>query len=397
MPPYPFLFHHIVHLCCILHLLYISMATFFDLPYELRARIWLESSGPRAVGIIPYQDDKGDWTIKSTLRPPTGMHVHSESRHMLSKHYKYLKVAASEDPNAPGAAKLFALEAEPWILFDFDVDTLHFVHRSPTKEPVVDSVAAGVRAAAGASVMNLLLLKELVSVIGALPSFGGPGARDLVRDWPYLLGAKDVNSENTSTEIAQRLESTHVRHLRFDFDMFLSTAAVRFWQFTNWMPQAAKYIESPQNQLMSCDLIMGTDREDKATQRTLRLALRPEKESDPEYQALPAVERLAKYGAVVFKGALPTPESKAIVFEVVDPRIGAEAISTWEAFSVQKNTPRVAMPNTMPNMPTDLGFRRYIGSFWGMYRDTKGLEDGEESFVHGLCLADYRINGGFRG
>jgi hypothetical protein len=103
---------------------------------------------------------------------------------------------------------------------------------------------------------------------------------------------------------------------------------------------------------------------------------------------------LEQYGAVVFEEVLPTPESKAILFEVVDPLIGNEAISKWKQFSIDQ---RVSRPPNPLVLPRATPFGTDMEVLWQMSKLRRGLVHGEMSPVHGLCLADYGMDGGFRG
>lgn len=223
-------------------------------------------------------------------------------------------------------------------------------------------------------------------------------ASSRIQDWPYLLEAKDVSLDYIYGGDPGLLNWTRIHHVRFDFNIFLSDLAI-WWgimhPFVKWMQQAATRVEVSSDPIRSCDLVMVSGRGDKRKlERTLRLALRPEKESDAEYQSLSPIEQLEQYGAVVFEEVLPTPESKAILYEVVDPLIGNEAISKWKQFSINQ---RVSRPPNPLVLPRATAFGVDMEVLWQMAKLRRGLVHGEMSPVHGLCLADYGIDGGFRG
>ncbi|KAL7791954.1 hypothetical protein V8C37DRAFT_132322 [Trichoderma ceciliae] len=377
------------------------MVTFSQLPYELREKIWLDATEPRLVGIVPRRVGRGLWSVKSTARPPVAMHVNSESRHMLGKHYKYLEARTVLNYKLnmwPYEEWPIVLDASPWILFNFDIDTLHFADTTPPDKPLPDSEAQRTKPNMPTNALDLLILKESMS------AFQGPGFRGMIdasariQDWPYLLEAKDVSHEYIHSGDSRLLNWTRIRYVRFDFNMFLSDLAI-WWgimhPFVKWMQQAATRVEVPDDPIRSYDLVMVSGRGDRRKlQRTFRLALRPEKESDAAYQALSPIGQLEQYGAVVFEEVLPSPEGKAILFEVVDPLIGGEAVSKWKQFSIDRRATRPPNPVVLPRATT---FGTDMEVLWQMAKHRRGLAHGEMSPVHGLCLADYGIDGGFRG
>ncbi|KAL7938540.1 hypothetical protein V8C35DRAFT_288396 [Trichoderma chlorosporum] len=377
------------------------MVTFSQLPYELREKIWLATVQPRVVGLVPYRVGRGKWSVKSTARPPVGMHVNAESRFIVSKFYKNLEthsVANHSLVNTIYDEWPIALDVSPYILFNFDIDILHFADTTPPDKPVPSEQAVrAVKPKTPTSVLDLLLLKE------SFDSFQGPGFRLMLnasmrmQDWPYLLEVKDVSQDYIHSGDPRLLNWTSIRYVRFDFNVFLSDLAI-WWvehPFVKWMQQAATRVEVPSDPIRSCDLIMLNGRGNKRKlQRTFRLALRPEKEAEAAYQALSPIEQLKQYGAVVFEEVLPTPEGKAILFEVVDPLIGDAAISKWKQFSIDKRVTRPVSPTILPRATA---FGADLGVLWQMAKPRRGLAHGEMSPVHGLCLADYGIDGGFRG
>jgi hypothetical protein len=377
------------------------MVNFPQLPYELREKIWLDTIEPRLVGLIPRRVGRGLWSVKCTVRPPVALHINRESRHIMNRHYKYLgarTVLNHKFVSWPYEGWPIVLDSSPWILFNFDIDTLHFADTTPPDKPLPDTEAQREKPKMPTNAMDLLILKESMRV------FEGPGFRGMIdasariQDWPYLLEAKDVSLDYIYGGDPGLLNWTRIRHVRFDFNIFLSDLAI-WWgimhPFVKWMQQAATHVEVASDPIRSCDLVMVSGRGDKRKlERTLRLALRPEKESNAEYQSLSPIEQLEQYGAVVFEEVLPTPESKAILFEVVDPLIGNEAISKWKQFSIDQ---RVSRPPNPLVLPRATPFGTDMEVLWQMSKLRRGLVHGEMSPVHGLCLADYGMDGGFRG
>lgn len=377
------------------------MVKFSQLPYELREQIWLDTIEPRLVGLVPRRVGSGRWSVKSTVRPPVAMHINSEARRILSRYYKNLETRSVQNHKLTGwpfDEWPVVLDVSPRILFNFDIDTLHFADTMPLGKPLPDSEAQKTKPKIPTNALDLLILKEPMDI------FEGPGFRRMIdasariQDWPYLLEAKDVSLDYIHSGDPKLLNWTHIHYVRFDFNMFLSDLAI-WWgtmhPFLKWMQQAATHVEVPDDPIRSYDLVMLSGRGDKRKlQRTFRLALRPEKEADAAYQALSLIERLEQYGAVVFEEVLPTPESKALLFEVVDPLIGGEAISKWKQFSIDR---RVTRPPNPISLPRATEFGKDLEVLWQMAKYRRGLAHGEMSPVHGLCLADYGIDGGFRG
>jgi hypothetical protein len=377
------------------------MVTFSQLPYELREKIWLDTIEPRLVGILPRRVGRGLWSVKSSVRPPVALHANQESRRILSKHYKYLEahtVLNHKLSRWPYEIWPIVLDTSPWILFNFDIDTLHFADTTPPDKPLPDTEAQRTKPKIPTNALDLLILKE------SMNAFEGPGFRGMIdasariQDWPYLLEAKDVSLDYIHGGDPRLLNWTRIHYIRFDFNMFLSDLAI-WWgimhPFVKWMQQAATRVEVQDDPIRSCDLVMVSGRGDKRRlERTLRLALRPEKESDAAYQALSPIQQLEQYGAVVFEEVLPTPESQAILFEVIDPLIGSEAISKWKQFSISQ---RVSRPPNPLVLPRATAFGTDMEVLWQMAKHRRGLAHGEMSPIHGLCLADYGIDGGFRG
>ncbi|PON28690.1 hypothetical protein TGAM01_v202537 [Trichoderma gamsii] len=376
------------------------MVNFSQLPYELREKIWLDTIEPRLVGLIPRRVGRGLWSVKSTARPPVALHINRESRHILNSHYQYLEartVLNHKLASWPYEVWPIVLDSSPWILFNFDIDTLHFADTTPPDKPLPDTEAQKEMPKTPTNAMDLLILKESGTTFG--PGFRAMlDANSRIQDWPYLLEAKDLSDDYVYGADPGLLNWTHIRYVRFDFNMFLSDLAI-WWgimhPFVKWMQQAAIHVETPSDPIRSCDLVMVSGRGNKRKlERTLRVALRPEQEFDPEYQSLSPIEQLEQYGVVVFGEVLPTPESKAILFEVVDPLIGNEAISKWKQFSINQRLSRPPGPLVLPRA-TPFGVDMEV--LWQMAKLRRGLVHGEMSPVHGLCLADYGIDGGFRG
>ncbi|KAL6892843.1 hypothetical protein HDV57DRAFT_200735 [Trichoderma longibrachiatum] len=376
------------------------MVNFSQLPYELREKIWLDTVEPRLVGLVPCRIGKGLWSVKSTVRPPVAMHVNAEARHILSKYYKNLETRSVLNHKLDMFYEEWpiVLDASPRILFNFDIDTLHFADTAPPDKPLPEPETLRMKPKVPTNALDLLILKE------SLSAFDGPGFRGMIdassriQDWPYILEAKDVSHDYIHSGEPRLLNWTNIRYVRFDFNMFLSDLAV-WWgimhPFVKWMQQAATRVEVPDDPIRSYDLVMLSGRGDKRKlQKTFRLALRPEKEADPEYQSLSPIQRLEQYGAVVFEDVLPTPETKAILFEVVDPLIGGDAIAKWKQFSIDQRITRPPHPVVLPRATA---FGTDMEVLWQMARRRRGLAHGEMSPVHGLCLADYGTDGGFRG
>lgn len=376
------------------------MVNFSQLPYELREKIWLDTVEPRLVGLVPCRIGKGLWSVKSTVRPPVAMHVNAEARHILSKYYKNLETRSVLNHKLDMFYEEWpiVLDASPCILFNFDIDTLHFADTAPPDKPLPEPETLRMKPKVPTNALDLLILKE------SLSAFDGPGFRGMIdassriQDWPYILEAKDVSHDYIHSGEPRLLNWTNIRYVRFDFNMFLSDLAV-WWgimhPFVKWMQQAATRVEVPDDPIRSYDLVMLSGRGDKRKlQKTFRLALRPEKEADPEYQSLSPIQRLEQYGAVVFEDVLPTPETKAILFEVVDPLIGGDAIAKWKQFSIDQRITRPPHPVVLPRATA---FGTDMEVLWQMARRRRGLAHGEMSPVHGLCLADYGTDGGFRG
>ncbi|KAK4077136.1 uncharacterized protein Triagg1_4103 [Trichoderma aggressivum f. europaeum] len=376
------------------------MVKFSQLPYELREKIWLDTIEPRLVGLVPHRVGKGQWSVKSTARPPVAMHVNAESRRIVSKYYNNLETRSVENHKTTGHYGEWpvVLDVSPQhILFNFELDTLHFADTAPPDKPLPD-VEARIKPKIPTNALDLLILKE------SLDAFQGPGFRlmlnayDRLQDWPYLLEAKDVSNGSVHSGDPTLLNWTRIHYVRFDFNIFLSDLAI-WWGFMHpfvlWMQQAVNHVEAPDDPIRSCDLVMVNGRGGKRKlQKTLRLALRPEKEADEAYQSLSPIERLEQYGAVVFEEVLPTPEGKAILFEVVDPLIGGEAISKWKQFSMGQ---RLGRSPHLAVLPRTTAFGSDMAVLWHMAKGRRGLAHGEMSPVHGLCLADYGRDGGFRG
>ncbi|PTB68978.1 hypothetical protein BBK36DRAFT_1166850 [Trichoderma citrinoviride] len=376
------------------------MVTLSQLPYELREKIWLATVEPRLVGLVPCRIGKGRWSVRSTVRPPVAMHVNAEARHILGKYYKNLETRSVLNHKMDMVYEDWpvVLDASPRILFNFDVDTLHFADTAPPDKPVPEPEMLRPKPKVPTNAMDLVILKE------SLSAFDGPGFRGMIdasyriQDWPYILEAKDVSHDYIHSGDPRLLNWTSIRYVRFDFNMFLSDLAV-WWgmmhPFVKWMQQAATRVEVADDPIRSYDLVMLSGRGDKRRlQKTFRLALRPEKEADPAYQASSPIQRLEQYGAVVFEEVLPTPEGKAILFEVVDPRIGGDAITKWKRFSIDL---RIRRPPDPIVLPRATAFGTDMEVLWQMAKRRRGLAHGEMSPVHGLCLADYGIDGGFRG
>ncbi|EHK23826.1 uncharacterized protein TRIVIDRAFT_230340 [Trichoderma virens Gv29-8] len=376
------------------------MVKFSQLPYELREKIWLDTIEPRLVGLVPHRDKRGRWSVKSTARPPVAMHVNAESRHILSKYYKNLETRSVMNHKPTGIYEEWpvVLDVSPRILFNFDIDTLHFADTTPPEKPLPDQEAQRRKSKVPTNALDLLILKE------SMDAFQGPGFRLMInasartQDWPYLLETQDVSHDYIHSGDPRLLNWTHIHYVRFDFNVFLSDLAL-WWglmhPFVKWMQQAATRVEVADDPIRSYELVMVNGRGNKRKlQKILRLALRPEKEADAAYQSLSPIERLQQYGAVVFEEVLPTPEGKAILFEVVDPLIGADAISKWKQFSIDK---RVVPPPRPSILPRATAFGADMEVLWQMASQKRGLAHGEMSPVHGLCLADYGIDGGFRG
>ncbi|KAL7817203.1 hypothetical protein V8C26DRAFT_399673 [Trichoderma gracile] len=376
------------------------MVNFCQLPYELREKIWLDTVEPRLVGLVPCRIGKGLWSVKSSARPPVAMHVNAEARHILGKYYKNLETRSALNHKLDMFYEDWpiVLDASPRILFNFDIDTLHFADSAPPDKPLPASEALRTKPKVPTNALDLLILKE------SLSAFDGPGFRGMIdassriQDWPYLLEAKDVSHDYIHSGDPRLLNWTSIRYVRFDFNMFLSDLAV-WWgimhPFVKWMQQAATRVEVPDDPIRSYDLVMLSGRGDKRRlQRTFRLALRPEKEADPAYQSLSPIQRLEQYGAVVFEDVLPAPEAKALLFEVVDPLIGGNAIAKWQQFSIDQRITRPPHPVVLPRATA---FGTDMEVLWQMARRRRGLAHGQMSPVHGLCLADYGIDGGFRG
>ncbi|KAL7951789.1 hypothetical protein V8C42DRAFT_17477 [Trichoderma barbatum] len=376
------------------------MVQFCHLPYELREKIWLDTIEPRLVGLVPCRVRNGRWSVKSTARPPVGMHVDAESRRILSKYYKNLETRSVENHKLTDIydSWFVVLDVSPRILFNFAIDTLHFADTAPPDKPLPDEEAQRGKPEIPTNALDLLILKESMS------SFDGPDFRGMIdtstriQDWPYLLEAKDVSHDYIHSGDPRLLNWTYIRYVRFDFNMFLSDLAI-WWAimhpFVKWMQQAATRVEVPDDPIRSYDLVMVNGRGNKRKlEKTFRLALRPEKEAEPEYQSLSPIERLEKFGAVVFEEVLPTPESKALLFEVVDPLIGGEAIAKWKQFSIDKRNPPPPGPLVLPRATA---FGTDMQVLWLMASgERRGLAHGQMSPVHGLCTADYGIDGGFR-
>ncbi|KAF3071477.1 hypothetical protein CFAM422_006528 [Trichoderma lentiforme] len=378
------------------------MVKFSQLPYELREKIWLDTIEPRLVGLIPCLVSKGRWSVKSTARPPVALQVNAESRRIVSKYYKILEThsVANHKPAIYDDiydGEFVALDVSPHILFNFDIDTLHFADTAPPDKPLPDAEVR-TKPKIPTNALDLLILKE------SLDAFQGPGFRlmlnayERLQDWPYLLEAKDVSRDSIRSGDPTLLNWTHIHYVRLDFNIFLSDLAI-WWGFMHpyvlWMQQAVKHVEDPEDPIRSYDLVMVNGRGDKRKlQKTFRLALRPEKEADAAYQSLSPIERLEQYGAVVFDEVLPTPEGKAILFEVVDPLIGGEAIAKWKQFSIDQR----ARPSPhLTVLPRTTPFGADVAVLFHMAKGRRGLAHGAMSPVHGLCLADYGRDGGFRG
>ncbi|KAL6696645.1 hypothetical protein J3F84DRAFT_370761 [Trichoderma pleuroticola] len=375
------------------------MVKFSQLPYELREKIWLDTIEPRLVGLVPYRVGRGQWSVKSTARPPVAMHVNAESRRLVSKYYHNLEFRSvvNRKPTAYDAWPI-ALDVSPQhILFNFDMDTLHFADTAPPDKPLPEAELR-VKPKIPTNALDLLILKE------SLDAFQGPGFRlmlnayERLQDWPYLLEAKDVSYGPVRSGDPTLLNWTGIRYVRFDFNIFLSDLAI-WWGFMHpfvlWMQHAVKHVEDPDDPIRSCDLVMVNGRGDKRKlHKTFRLALRPEKEADAAYQSLSLIERLKQYGAVVFEEVLPTPEGKAILFEVVDPLIGDEAVAKWKQFSINK---RLGRSSHLTVLPRTTPFGADMAVLWYMANGRRRMAHGEMSPVHGLCLADYGRDGGFRG
>ncbi|KAL7910625.1 hypothetical protein GGI35DRAFT_445139 [Trichoderma velutinum] len=376
------------------------MVKFSQLPYELREKIWLDTIEPRLVGLVPCRVGKGRWSVKSTARPPVAMHVNAESRRIVTKYYKYLETHSVTNHKLIGDYEEWpiVLDVSPRILFNFDIDTLHFADTTPPDKPLPNLEAQRIKPKIPTNALDLLILKE------SMDAFQGPGFRLMLnayarlQDWPYLLEAKDISHDYIHSGDPRLLNWTNIRYVRFDFNIFLSDLAI-WWghmhPFVLWMQQAATRVEVPDDPIGSYDLVMLNGRGDKRKlEKIFRLALRPEKEADAAYQSLSPIERLEQYGAVVFEEVLPTPEGKAILFEVVDPLIGGEAISKWKQFSIDQ---RATIPPAPVVLPRATEFGRDMEVLWQMVKGRRGLAHGEMSPVHGLCLADYGRDGGFRG
>ncbi|RFU74150.1 hypothetical protein TARUN_8106 [Trichoderma arundinaceum] len=376
------------------------MVTFAELPCELREKIWLATIEPRLVGILPRRVGKGLWSLRSTVRAPVAMHVNREARYLLIKHYRYLetRTVLNHKHNIYEEWPI-VLDASPYILFNFDLDTLHFADLTPPDKPLPKDEDTMKKSKTPVNALDLLILKE------SMDSFAGPGFRGMIdassriQDWPYILEAKDVSADYIHSGDSRLLNWTRIHYVCFDFNMFLSDLAL-WWgimhPFTKWMQQAATRVEVPDDPIRSCDLVMVSGRGDKRKlQRTFRLALRPEKEKESDYQDMTPLGRLKEYGAVVFDESLPTPDCKALLFEVVDPLIGDVAIFKWMEFSIQHQ--RRAPQYNPAILPRVTPFGGDMFRFWLMARKKRGLSHGQMSPVHGLCLADYGKDGGFRG
>ncbi|KAL7924718.1 hypothetical protein ACQKWADRAFT_319280 [Trichoderma austrokoningii] len=376
------------------------MVNFSQLPYELREKIWLSTIEPRLVGLIPRRVGRGLWSVKCTVRPPVALRINRESRNIVKGHYEYLEartVLNHKLVSWPYQVWPIVLDSSPCIPFNFDIDTLHFADTTPPDKPLPDAEARRKNPKTPTNAMDLLLLKEYKTEFG--PGFRATiDATSRILDWPYLLEAKVLNGEHDYGENPELLNWTRIRHVRFDFNMFLSDLAIHWGHmqpFLNWMQHAAIHVETPNDAIRSCDLIMVSGRGNKRSlERTLRVALRPEKEYDAGYQSLSPIEQLEQYGAVVFEDVLPTPESTAILYEVVDPLIGNEAISKWKQFSIDQ---RVSRPQSPLRLHSATPFGTDMEVLWLMAKVRRGLAHGAMSPVHGLCLADYGIDGGFRG
>lgn len=357
--------------------------TFASLPPSIRVHIWTMAVEPRCVGIVPRQVRPGQWTIRSTLPPPAVLQVNSEARRALLPQYPLLQAKA----DLSGDVECSVLDVAPTIRFNFGLDTLHFVGAAPATRPFQDTVYD--KPTTPTNALDLLILREG-------PNIFGPGMSRMVgcnlraMEWAYILEAKQTDHLETLGHRSGLLNWIQVRHLRLDFNIFLSDMA-QYWEmmrpFEKWMFHAAKRIEDPESSLRSCDLVMGSGGRNR--NRTFRLAVRPQRQSTSSGAGRSASQKLREDGAVVFSDVVSLPGWAVVLFEVVDARTGDVAISKWEAFSAaRRQKPALALvyPRLGP-LAQDLTL------FWTLAIEKGSLAHGEMSVVHGLCLSDYGVDG----
>ncbi len=358
---------------------------FSDLPAEIRIQIWLASLEPRAVGLVPYEIKTNCWSLKSTVAVPAVLHVNSESRAEVLRHYKLLEFATATDRPA--------LDVAPHILFNFALDTVYFVDRTPADAPLTDFTVPRPRKkpTAVSNALDIIIAKEEGNVFGP-GMFRASEAGSRMDEWSYLFQGQSVSHIRSIPPGMEGLGTwTHVRYLRVDFAMFQSELA-QYWAatepFRRWMTSAAGRIEDPNTALRCLELVMGCEKGQKQNlKRMFRLVMRPEN---------PALERggdrwqrLREDGAVVFSVApeIEALEARCLLFEVVDEQMSDGAMAKWDRLAVETRQ-SVFLRITLPRSSL---LSRDLLIFWLVASRKRGMARGEIAPVHGLCLPDYGV------
>ncbi|RFU31610.1 hypothetical protein B7463_g4748, partial [Scytalidium lignicola] len=264
--------------------LYPFFPRFNEFPFEIRAKIWELTIEPRIVGIIPYQIKPRCWSIKSIIRPPGAMHTCREARNIVAPHYYPLEVAVASKGEINQLSDFAVIDAEPLILFNFSLDTIHFVDINPPNKPIPsEGEAIKKKPTIATNALDLLILKEGENIFG-------PGMMRWVQtnfrimEWSYIFEGKQT-----------------------------------------W--------DSP---------VKGGD----PLLRTGHLITHPPHSSDFD-NSRTMVQRLREDGAVVFPDTHSAPDMKANLFEVVDAPIDDVILEKWCQFSREmlRNNTVAAQPS----------------------------------------------------
>ncbi|KAH8801774.1 hypothetical protein F5884DRAFT_889857 [Xylogone sp. PMI_703] len=366
-----------------LHLLY---PRFKELPFEIRARIWQLTIEPRIVGIIPFQVKAQGWSIKSTIRPPAAMHSCREARSIIAPHYQPLQIAIGPKGRIYHRCDFPVINIEPLILFNFKLDTLHFVDLNPPDKQIPSQrEVMRVKPSVATSPLDLLILKEAEDPF-SLSVLSHYLSTLRMIEWFYILEGEQKWNQPVRAGDPSLKNWTLVRHLRLDFAMFLSDP-VLYWSrtdtFSKWILNIFKRIGQPEAALQSCDIVMVS--RDGERQRVTY--------SPNSFNGIGSMaQRLLQNGAVVFPDVHPLLEMSVALFEVVDALTSEVAIEKWSEHSRKQLRSKVETWQAVGASKEGI-LTSDISIFWTQAtRKQRGFAHGEMAPVHGFCLSGYIPN-----